>query len=373
MSGWASSQIVTLLLAAALIIALVSEGWLILYLLRQNGRLLLRMDNLEEVLNAAGIASNTVIRQPVSGLPIGSSAPSFELPVVSGGRLTLDAMLGADKPVLLIFSDPNCVPCDALMPDIAYWERDHASKLTLALISRGGMEANHAKTIMYGLRNMLIQQDREVAEKYQAYVTPSAVLVHPNGSIGTYLAVGPQAIAELVARTTDTGVPIPLSVAAGNGHHKDSHTAPLTGSELKIGESAPLFNLPDLKGHSVKLNDFKGRDTIIIFWNPTCGFCNNMLPALRAWERNRQGKVPELLMISTGTVEANQSMELQSTVVLDQSFSAGRAFGVGGTPSAVLINAEGKIASAIAVGAPEVLALAAGPKRLNVDRQYAGL
>jgi hypothetical protein len=51
-----------------------------------------------------------------------------------------------------------------------------------------------------------------------------------------------------------------------------------------------------------------------------------------------------------------------STVVLDQQFAAGRAFGASGTPSAVLVDAEGKIASEVAVGAPAVLELAGGSR-----------
>jgi hypothetical protein len=51
-------------------------------------------------------------------------------------------------------------------------------------------------------------------------------------------------------------------------------------------------------------------------------------------------------------------MGLRSTVVLDQQFSVGRAFGAGGTPSAVLVDAEGRVASEVAVGAPAVLELA---------------
>jgi hypothetical protein len=51
-------------------------------------------------------------------------------------------------------------------------------------------------------------------------------------------------------------------------------------------------------------------------------------------------------------------MRLQSPVVLDQTFTTGQAFGVSGTPSAVLVDAEGMIASEIAVGAQAVLALA---------------
>jgi hypothetical protein len=49
---------------------------------------------------------------------------------------------------------------------------------------------------------------------------------------------------------------------------------------------------------------------------------------------------------------------------LDQQFAVGRAFSASGTPSAVLVDEEGKVASEIAVGGPAVLELArvAGPK-----------
>jgi hypothetical protein len=85
-----------------------------------------------------------------------------------------------------------------------------------------------------------------------------------------------------------------------------------------------------------------------------------MLPDLKAWESVRPERAPELLMISTGTVEANRQMNLQSSVVLDNGFSVGRSFGVGGTPSAVLVDAAGRIASPEVIGAPAVLALAQG-------------
>jgi hypothetical protein len=51
-------------------------------------------------------------------------------------------------------------------------------------------------------------------------------------------------------------------------------------------------------------------------------------------------------------------MGLSSTVVLDQQFAVGKAFGVSGTPSAVLVDSEGKIAFEVAVEAPGLLELA---------------
>jgi len=68
-------------------------------------------------------------------------------------------------------------------------------------------------------------------------------------------------------------------------------------------------------------------------------------------------KGPGLVFVSTGTVEANRASGFRSPVLLDQSFAAGRVLGVTGTPSAVLVDAEGNIASGIAVGAPSVIEL----------------
>ena len=45
--------------------------------------------------------------------------------------------------------------------------------------------------------------------------------------------------------------------------------------------------------------------------------------------------------------------------LLDETFMAGRAVGATGTPSAVLIDAQGRIASPLTIGAPAVHALLA--------------
>ena len=83
-----------------------------------------------------------------------------------------------------------------------------------------------------------------------------------------------------------------------------------------------------------------------------------MLPDLKQWEANPQEGPPKLLVVSAGTLEANKEMGLISPVLLDQQFNAGRAFGASGTPSGVVVDEEGKIASEVAVGAPAVLELA---------------
>jgi hypothetical protein len=87
-----------------------------------------------------------------------------------------------------------------------------------------------------------------------------------------------------------------------------------------------------------------------------------MLPDLKEWEAEAPKGAPRLVVVSAGSEEANREMGLVSPVLLDQQFATGRAFGASGTPSAVLVDSEGKVASEVAVGAPAVLELAGADK-----------
>jgi len=120
-----------------------------------------------------------------------------------------------------------------------------------------------------------------------------------------------------------------------------------------------LLCLPDLSGQTVHLSDFRGDQTLVLFWRPSCGFCQRMLSDLKAWEAQPPEGAPQLLVVSTDSIQDNQAMELRSPIVLDHAgMSIGSQFSATGTPMAVLVDAEGRIASELAAGAPAVLALA---------------
>jgi len=201
------------------------------------------------------------------------------------------------------------------------------------------VEANRAKITEPGGTNVLLQKDREVAQAYKAFGTPSAVLVRQDGTIASPLAQGPDAIRALITTTLNP-----------------SAASPRPPAGPKIGEPAPDFGLPDLAGKTVRLSDFRGSPTLVLFWRPSCGFCERMLPNLKAWETNARNGAPKLLVVSTDSIAENQAMGLRSLVLLDKAgMSIGSKFGAGGTPMAVLVDAEGKIASELAAGAPAVL------------------
>lgn len=317
-------------LAFTLVIAtLAAFGiWSLFHLLRQNGRLLLRLEAVEAKLGITAPAP------AAPGLPVDSPAPSFSLAGLDGAMVALDELRQGGSAILLLFIEPGCSACDALMPEVAQWQQEYADCLSVALISRGGVEPNRAKALQYNLRNVLLQSDREIAKAYRAEATPSAVLVK-NGQIASSLAAGADAIRALVASAT---LPAPL----------------------KKGELAPALQLPDLGGDSVNLRDLRGHRTLLLFWNPSCGFCRQMLEDVKAWERNSLEAAPQLLIISTGSAEANRAEGFRSPMLLDRNFQAGQLFGAEGTPAAVMLDEEGRIASEVGVGAPAVLALASG-------------
>jgi len=157
-------------------LAILAGSWLGWQLLRQNGRLLLRIEELEQRLdelefggvdepnkrpdesqgrarhsvraeaeqrnngaqgtdapylqdrgNRFGNRSLASSRLKRDGLKAGTTAPNFRLPRLDGrGELALEELRG--RRVLLVFSDPHCGPCDALAPELEMFHRQKKQK-----------------------------------------------------------------------------------------------------------------------------------------------------------------------------------------------------------------------------------------------------
>jgi methylamine dehydrogenase accessory protein MauD len=306
----------------------------VLSLMRQNGRILLRLGALEA-------SSPHGHAHAVVGLPVGATAPEFALPNLSGEVSTLQSLRADGKPVMLLFTDPHCEPCAELLPEVAAWQRDHDDGVIVAVISRGGAEENGPKAAEHGLSRVLLQSDFEAAHAYQADATPSAVLVASDGTVASPLMSGADAIRSLISALTNGGMP---------------HSA----ASLPIGSAAPGFSLPNLDGRVVDLSEFGGAPTLLLFWRPGCGFCQQMLDALKAWEERHDADGLQLLVVSSESIEANREMGLHAEILLDDAFGVGASYGVTGTPSAILVDDAGQIASGVAIGERAVFELAGG-------------
>lgn len=334
--------------ALAVLLGIVVAGLLAgglfayLQLLGQHGRVLLRVDALEKALRGRGIPIPELEEAPATGIPVGQPAPGFELPDLDGRQVTLAGLVSAGRPTLLFFTDPGCGPCNAMAPRLGEWQREHAERLTTAVITRGGADANLAKAAEHEIAPMLVQGNREVAELYDAVATPSAVAIDANGRIASPLAAGDRAIAALVARFARPAVEVVQ-----------------TGPVAAEGEPVPNLGraLSDLDGQEAELaGQLGGAGHLLLFWDPGCGFCQRMLDDVLALEHDSGAS--ELLVISKGDPAANRDQGFGAPVLLDESFGLARSVGVHGTPSAVRVDADGRIASGVAVGAEAVLAFA---------------
>ncbi|MCW5852326.1 MAG: TlpA family protein disulfide reductase [Anaerolineae bacterium] len=170
-------------------------------LARQNGRLLLRLEAVEQqarmqhVPQGEGGEKHSRINR--DGLPAGAPAPGFRLPRLDGGELALDEYRG--QRVLLVFSDPECGPCNALAPRL---ERLHRSRrdLRVLMVSRGDPAANQAKAAQYGLTfPVVLQRHWETSRAYGMFVTPIGYLIDEQGVIAHDVAVGVEAIVALAS------------------------------------------------------------------------------------------------------------------------------------------------------------------------------
>jgi hypothetical protein len=130
---------------------------------------------------------------------------------------------------------------------------------------------------------------------------------------------------------------------------------------LPLGAQAPDLELPSLEGETVSLTSLRGRDSVLLFWNPECGYCRAMRDDILAWEASSNGIHPRLVVVSSGTADRIREEGFGSLVLLDPDYTASDALEANGTPMAVRLDADGRVASPLVAGADAVLALVQVP------------
>jgi thiol-disulfide isomerase/thioredoxin/uncharacterized membrane protein YphA (DoxX/SURF4 family) len=332
-------------------ITLVVETWFLLEILRQVGKLTVRLETVEA---GAPSATDNAIDPDWVGLPQDEDAPAFELPDLNGEIVSLESLVAMGQPLMLIFSSPTCGPCQDLVPEIGQWIRDYSDIMKFVVISQGSAELNRLKAEEYGIAPILLQKEHEVADAFLVRGTPSAVVLRIDGSIYSPLAEGPEAIRALVAEETkppviEQSVPMPKVNVLGQ---------PNETPFAVVGGPAPDVTLPDVDGNEIKLSQFLGKPTLIIFWNTGCGYCEEMMPNLKAWEARPPKGAPQLLFVTAGPASDIRKQGFRSPVMLESTFQIAQMFKVHGTPSAVLMDESGFITTNPAVGADPIMNLA---------------
>jgi thiol-disulfide isomerase/thioredoxin/uncharacterized membrane protein YphA (DoxX/SURF4 family) len=308
------------------------------------------------------------LTSPEGGLPVGAPAPKFELPDLSGEKVRLEHLLKRGKAMLFLFVSPTCAPCEALLPEIAAWKTEFSGKLDLIFISLGSAKDNEEKFAAIADKTILLQQKMETAALFEAKWTPSAVLVNSDGVIASRVAAGDAAIRELIKKIKASETDPVKFIDNGKGQ---------SPKPPKFDEPAPEFELPTATGGEIRKQELLGKKTLALFWGLNCPHCQAMLPEIQNWERETSNGAQKaksngssdgiggtgLLVFSDGSAEDNLALKLNSPVLLDKGGKIAEQLGLYGTPSAVLINEHGRIASETAIGAAQIRALLG--KRVN--------
>jgi len=204
-SAWVSARTPAELVAVAAVAAALGLGAIAWRLWRERG-------DLQDALADADAESAAL----PAGLPVGATAPGFALPDLHGETRTLESLRAGGRPVALVFIAPGCGPCHEMLPELGRWQAALADRLTVAVISRGEAELSQPAAEEHGLVNVLLQSgEQEVAKAYRIRESPSAVLVTPDGAIGSSVVASITLIEPLirVAIRRDPSARVAISAA----------------------------------------------------------------------------------------------------------------------------------------------------------------
>lgn len=149
----------------------------------------------------------------------------------------------------------------------------------------------------------------------------------------------------------------------------DEQALSTLGAEgLPVGAVAPEFELLAVEGGRISLESLlaPGKAVLLVFVHPGCEMCAALARELPRWQ-SRVRKVLTVVLVGNGDLAEHaawgRAQEVGDIPVLvQQGNEAALRYRVRGTPSAVLIGADGRVAGAVARGAMAVRELITAAK-----------
>ncbi len=110
-----------------------------------------------------------------------------------------------------------------------------------------------------------------------------------------------------------------------------------TATELKVGDSAPDFALPDREGHTIRLGDYRGKKPVVLYFYPkddTPG-CTKEACAFRDQYEDFKDAGAEVIGVSSDTSASHarfaSKYRLPFVLVSDSDGAVRRSYGVKAT------------------------------------------
>jgi peroxiredoxin len=405
-----------------LLLLILISLWIGFYeVFKQQGRILLRMDHLEQQGQAAGAGLEKPGEESEpAGLPLQSDFPGFRLPDLAGRAVGLEEFRG--KRVLLVHWNFECGFCNSIADELARLETGFEKhSVQLLLLASGEAKTNQEQAAEHGLKcPILLTKEQEITGPFEHEGTPVAYLLDEEGRVAAPVARGADRV---LALALEVAGPEPETPAAGvstpersghpgepplpetpRPHHRVSlprfflkreiglgdvikrltsavgirpcvgcerRAAVLNrwmvfsgvgGSGLKAGTPAPVFQLPDLQGRTVSLEEYRGRRVLVVFSDPQCGPCDELAPHLVRLHREHARDGMSVVLVGRGNAEENHRKAEQHgfefpVLLQDRKWKVAKDYGTLATPVAFLIGEDGVIARDPAFGRDDIVAL----------------
>ncbi len=129
-----------------------------------------------------------------------------------------------------------------------------------------------------------------------------------------------------------------------------------------VGAEAAAFRLPALDGSTVSLETLleRGRPVLLVFSDVHCVPCRELAPEVARWQRVHSDALTVAVIERGREPGAGPDEHGRTDVLLTEDGRTADAYGAMGTPSAVLVGRDGRIASSVAVAGPGIARLVAG-------------
>ena len=138
---------------------------------------------------------------------------------------------------------------------------------------------------------------------------------------------------------------------------------------LPIGSQAIPFDLPKIGGGSASLADFlkDGKPLLLISTDPKCGPCNALMPDIVSWQKMLADELT-VVLVSHGSRADNRAKVVELgliNVMVEKDHKIAEMYQALGTPTGVLIRADGTIGSPAIGGAD-------GIRQLVTNKAWTG-
>ena len=343
--------------------------WMCFYaLVKQQGRILLRLDQMEVSAKGAGTGPESPTDQAEpDGLPPKTRFPAFRFPDLSGRTVALEDFRG--RGVLLVHWNFECGFCESIARQLAHLDISLQERnIQLVLLTYGSCESNQQQVAEQGLKcPILLINDGDRPAPFANECTPVAYLLDEQGRVAAPFASGADRVLALAQRSASRENDsfeadkrlLQRSRLPGERPLSESR---IERNGLKVGTPAPAFRLPDLRGHMVSLEKYRGRRVLLVFSDPQCGPCDELAPHLVRLHQQHSNNGLALILVGRGDREQNrlkaEQHGFQFPIVLQDKWKLSKEYGIFATPVAFLISEDGVIAKDVAVGTEAILTLA---------------